>query len=228
MPGLTDYSAANVLAYITGKTAVPTLPTVYVGLFTTAPTSDSGVTGAVEVSGGSYARVATSGATWATPTASSGSEPAVTAAFTANASTITFPAAPANWGTAVAFGLFDAPTGGNLLAWDYLGNFPWLPATMSSASPGVINAHAHGYSAADPVVVTAKYGGALPSFSQSNLTGVLAVVSPTADTFTVTNGGTAVNTSATGDFSVRKIVQQSIPSGITASFAASALTLSLA
>jgi len=207
---------------------MPATPTVYVGLFTTAPTSDAGVTGAVEVTGGAYARVATSGATWATPTASSGSEPAVTAGFTTNAATITFPTSTASWGTVVAFGLFDASTGGNLLAWDYIGNFPWLPATMSSASPGIITAHAHGYSASDPIIVSAKIGGALPTFSQSNLTGVLLVVSPATDTFSVTNSGTAVNTSATGDFMVRKIVQQSIPSGITASFAASALTISAA
>ena len=160
--------------------------------------------------------------------ASVGTEPAVTPASVSNAAIVTFVTATASWGTVIGFGLFDAATAGNTLTFDYLGNFPWLPATVSTASPGVITAHAHGYSAADPVVVTQKYGGALPTFSQSNLTGVLAVVSPTTDTFTVTNGGTAVNTSATGDFAVRKLVQQSIPSGVTASFAASSLTLTLA
>jgi hypothetical protein len=221
MPGLTDYSSANVLAYLTGKTAMPSLPTVYVGLFTTAPTSDSGVTGAVEVSGGAYARVATSGSTWATPTASNGSEPATVAGYTTNAATITFPTSTASWGTVVAFGLFDASTGGNLLAWDYIGNFPWLPASVSAATPGVYSTGVHGYSNGDPVVVSAKVGGTVPT--GGTWSGVLTVAGVTTNTF---NTGQTVTVA--GDILVRKIVQQSIPSGITASFAASALTISAA
>ncbi len=222
MPGLTDYSAINMLAYITGKTGMPSLPTVYVGLFTTAPTSDSGITGAVEASGGGYARVATSGATWNAPSASSGSEPSVSPASTSNAGAITFPVATANWGTVLAFGLFDASSGGNLLAWDYLGNYPWLPCTVSAASPGTVTAHAHGYNAGDPVMFTAKYGGTVPGFSQGSFTGVLAVGTPSIDSFSVTNAGIAVNTVSSGDGAVRKILQQTIPAGVTASFAGGA------
>lgn len=146
----------------------------------------------------------------------------------ANNGVITFPQATASWGTVIAFGLYDASSSGNLTFWDYLGNFPWLPATVSSASPGVITAKAHGYSAADPVVFSTEYGGTAPSFSQSNFTGVLSVVSPSTDTFTVTNAATAVNTSSTGSGMVRKITQQSIPTNVTASFAAATLTLTLA
>lgn len=160
--------------------------------------------------------------------ASSGSEPSTTPANAANAAAIPFAQATASWGTVIAWFIADASSSGNWLFWDYLGNYSWLPATMSSASPGVVTAHAHGYSAADPVIASAKPGGTIPSFSQSNLTGVLAVVGPATDTFTVTNSGTAVNTSGTGDFMVRKIVQQSIPTNVTASFAASAFTLYLA
>ena len=300
---MSDYTAENMLAYVTGNRATPALPSVWCGLYTAMPTSDAG-TGGTEVSGGSYARVQVAGAltasgSWTTssttitlastapawltalgtngsgvnvysatagaqigtissvsgttvtltttaahassgsadsvvfsafpfPSASSGTEPSVTPASVANGAQVNFATATASWGTVIGFGLFDASTSGNTLGFDYLGAYSWLPATMSSASPGVITAHAHGYSASDPVVVTAKYGGTIPTFSQSNLTGVLLVVSPTTDTFTVTNGGTAVNTSSTGDFSVRKIVQQSIPSGVAAYFAASNLTLYLA
>jgi hypothetical protein len=42
------------------------------------------------------------------------------------------PQATASWGTVIAFALYDASSG-NLLLWDYLGNFAWLPATVSSA-----------------------------------------------------------------------------------------------
>jgi hypothetical protein len=212
-------TAEGILQHITGQAAIFSEPTAYIALFTTAPTDDTG-TGAVEVSGGSYARVATSSATW--NSASTGTDPTTLS----NAQTITFATAGASWGTVVAFGLYDAATGGNLLAWDWLGNYQWLPCTISAASPGVVTAHAHGYAAADPVVYTTVFGGTAPSFSQSNLTGILAVVSPATDTFTVTNGGTAVNTSASGSGMVRQIVQQSVPSGVQPSFAAGALVLS--
>lgn len=165
---------------------------------------------------------------WPAASASSGSEPSVTPVSATNGAVITFAQATASWGTVIGFGIYDALTSGNLLAADYLGAFNWLPATISNASPGVITAHAHGYSAADPVVFTAKYGGTTPTFSQSNLTGVLAVVSPTTDTFTVTNASTAVNTSSTGNGMVRKIVQQPVAANVTASFAASSLTLNVA
>lgn len=226
---MTDYSATNWLQYITGKTAIPTNPpTVSIGLFNVAPTSNSGVTGATEVSGGSYARVATSGATWNAAANSSGSEPSVTPASITNASAITFVQATASWGTVVAVGAFDAASVGNLLAWDYLGNFTWLPATSSSASPGVITAHAHGYANGDNVIISAKDGGTIPTFSQSNFTGILVVANSTTDTFTVTNAGTAVNTSSTGDFLVRKIVQQPIPSGSQFSVASGSFVITAA
>lgn len=165
---------------------------------------------------------------WPAASASSGTEPAVTPVSATNGAIITFVQATSSWGTVIGFGIYDALTSGNLLAHDYLGAFNWLPCTVSSASPGVITAKAHGFSAADPVVYTNKYGGTAPTFSQSNLTGVLAVVSPSTDTFTVTNAATAVNTSATGSGMVRKIVQQPIAANVTASFAASQLTLNVA
>jgi hypothetical protein len=214
-------TAEGILQHITGYQAIFAEPTAYVALFTTAPSDDTG-SGAVEVSGGGYARVATSAATW--NAASTGTDPTTLS----NAAAITFAAATASWGTVVAIGLYDAASGGNLLAWDWLGNYQWLPCTISAASPGVITAHAHGYNAVDPVVYTTVFGGSAPSFSQSNLTGVLAVVSPATDTFTVTNGGTAVNTSSTGNGMARKLVQQSVPSGVQPSFASGSLILSAA
>lgn len=222
MAGMTDYSAMNWLAYIVGKTAMPTLPTVYVGLFTTAPTSNAGVTGAVEVSGGSYARQPTSPSSWNTPNASVGSEPSVTPAYINNAQAITFPIATADWGTVVAFGLFDAVTAGNLLTWDWLGNYPWLPFSCTNASPGVLTVPNHGFVNNDKVVVSAKFGGVLPATGGS-WAGALTVANATSDTFTV-----GVNTTSTGDGMVRKIIQQQIPSGVQASFAIGAMTITAA
>lgn len=219
MSGMSDYSAQAFLNWVVGKTAMPALPThTYLALFT-AVGSDSG-SGFTEVSGGSYARVAVE----TDFAAATGSAPSTIQNNTA----IAFATATASWGTVEAFGFYDALTAGDLLFWDYLGNFTWQPCTISSASPGVITEHAHGYSAADNVVYSTEFGGALPTFSASNLTGLLAVVSPTTDTFTVTNGGTAVNTSSTGSGSMRKVVPQSVPSGVQASFASGALILSAA
>jgi hypothetical protein len=125
----------------------------------------------------------------------------------------------------LGWGVFDAASSGNLLYSDYLGNYPWLPCEISSASPGVLTAKAHGYAANDSIVFSTEYGGTAPTFSQSNLTGVLAVVSPATDTFTVTNGGTAVNTSSTGSGMVRKVTKQPIPINTTYTFSAGNLSL---
>ena len=104
---------------ITGASAAagtgPT--TLYVSLFTAAP-SDSG--GGTEVTGGSYARVAvTSGmgaSGWAgTQSAGSTTASSGTGGVTSNNGAITFPAPSANWGVCSHFGIHDASTSGNLL-----------------------------------------------------------------------------------------------------------------
>ena len=71
----------------------------YLALFTTAPGETGGGT---EVSGGAYARQQV---TFGTP--SSGTMK--------NSAAIEFPTATASWGTAVAWGLYDALSGGNLM-----------------------------------------------------------------------------------------------------------------
>lgn len=89
--------------------------TVYVGLFTAAP-SDTG--GGTEVSGGSYARVsvASSLANWAgTQSAGSTSASSGTSGTTSNNIAITFPEPTATWGVITHVGIFDAATTGNLL-----------------------------------------------------------------------------------------------------------------
>ena len=99
----TDYCENKVLDHINGKSSF-TMPTAYVALFTAAP-SDAG--GGTEVSGGSYARVATSGATWS----------AAASGAASNAAAISFPTATASWGTVTHYALFDAASSGNMLRW---------------------------------------------------------------------------------------------------------------
>ena len=287
MTGVSDYAAFNLLNYITGQTAEPALPSVWLALFTAAG-SDAG-TGFTEVStsGTAYARlqvggVATTSATTSTSSAvltfasvpswitvgmtvyDTTSPTSITAGTTVlsktgttvtmsanaavtvgsgdvisfsafgrasgtgpasitNTAIITFSAATGSgWGTVVCFGLYDAVTSGNLLLWDWLGNFNWLPCTISSASPGIFTAKANGYSNGDSVVYSIEYGGTAPTGLTPGNT-IQTVASASTDTF-----ATAVNTSSTGSGNVRKITQQSIPNGVTASFAASALVATAA
>ena len=117
MTAKTDYLENKLTDFLYRAQAFAPPASLYIGLFTTAPTDSSA---GVEVTGGSYARVAvTSGLTaWAgtqgagTTVASTG-----TGGTTSNNAAITFPAPTANWGVVVAFGIFDAASGGNL--WTY-------------------------------------------------------------------------------------------------------------
>ena len=104
MASFSDYTENLVLTWLfTGDSA--TRPTAwYVGLFTAAP-SDTG--GGTEVSGSAYARTATG-----TITVSG------TATTATNAAAIEFAAASGgNWGTITHAAVFDASSGGNMLAW---------------------------------------------------------------------------------------------------------------
>lgn len=292
MPGLSDYSAQNLLDWASGQDAMPALPDVWLALFTTAP-QDSG-SGGTEVSGGSYARVQVAGSeatnnttaagnavlnfasvpAWIQPgmsvrnitspatipggttvvsktgttvtmsanaagagvgngdsirfssftaaTAASGTEPDTLPAQVVNNSVVTFPQATADWGVVTAFGLYDASTTGNLLAFDFLGNYEWHPFTCTSASPGVLTSPGIGFANGNSAVVTEKYGGSLPTTGGS-WAGIKTVANVSGDTFTV-----GVNTTSTGDGLIRRVTQQSIPENVTASFAASTLTVTAA
>lgn len=120
MSALTDYLENIVIDWLLRATTYTPPATLYIGLLTAAP---SDAVGGTEVSGGSYARVAVTSGTSAwyntqgnTTGASSGTD-----GTTENAAAITFPAPTANWGSVVAFGIYDAASGGNLLIQSVLG-----------------------------------------------------------------------------------------------------------
>ena len=108
MSQMSDYLEGAIINHIFRGTAFTAPSTLYISLFTVAPT-DAG--GGTEVTGGSYARVAVTCNTgnWAAPGATNGT--------TSNSNAITFPTATASWGNVVAIGIHDASTGGNLLIW---------------------------------------------------------------------------------------------------------------
>lgn len=79
-------------------------------LYMSQHTADPGLTGANEVTGNAYARTAIA---MGAPAGGAG----------VNSAAVTFPApTPAAWGTVTHFGVWDAPTGGNLLYHDALTN----------------------------------------------------------------------------------------------------------
>jgi hypothetical protein len=101
-----DYLENKILDHVLGGGDYSRPATVYIALYTVAP-SDAG--GGTEVTGGSYARkdVTNNATNW--PAASSG--------IKQNGTAITFAQATADWGTVVAFAIFDAVTAGNMLYW---------------------------------------------------------------------------------------------------------------
>ena len=103
MAGFSDYLADKVLDHVFGGTAYTAPTTLYVALYTVAPTDTGGGT---EVSGGAYARQTAAFTV-------SGTNPTTAS----NSAAIEYPTATANYGTVVAVGIFDASSGGNLLAY---------------------------------------------------------------------------------------------------------------
>jgi hypothetical protein len=182
-------------------------------LTTTAAHASSGATDNLQISA------------WPAASASSGSEPATTPASLTNSNAvITFAQATASWGTAVAWGLYDASISGNLITWDYLGNNKWIPFTCTSASPGVLTADtaADAPVNASSIVVTSKYGGTLPTTGGS-WAGLLTTANLSGATFTA-----GVNTTGIGGGQFRQVTSQAIANNVTASFSTSTFTLSLA
>lgn len=103
MSSFSDYLENKVLAHVFGGSAYTAPATLYLALYTVAPT-DAG--GGTEVSGGSYARQTCAFT--------------VTGNLATNTAAVEWPVATGTWGTVVAVGVLDASTAGNLLAYGTL------------------------------------------------------------------------------------------------------------
>lgn len=99
MAEFSDFMENKIIDHMLRNQSYTPPATIYLALFTAAP-SDAG--GGTEVTGGSYARQAV------TLSAASGGA-------SANSADITFPAATADWGTVTHVALMDALSGGNML-----------------------------------------------------------------------------------------------------------------
>lgn len=100
------------LDLVFGGTAYPSKPsTLYFALFTSTPNSGGG---GAEVSGSGYARKAVTANTTNFPAISSAGDNMTLA------TDIQWPLSTGDWGTVVAWGIYDAATGGNLMFFDNL------------------------------------------------------------------------------------------------------------
>lgn len=98
-----NYLENKVLDHVFGGVAYTAPTTLYVGLFTTDP-GEAGT--GTEVSGGSYARQTIAFT--------------VTASQASNTAAVEFPTATASWGTITYAAIYDAASGGNMLAYGAL------------------------------------------------------------------------------------------------------------
>ena len=115
MSAMSDFMENSLVDQIFRGQTAPTTSTLYISLYTAAP---SDVGGGTELAGAGYARVAVTSslANWA-GTQASGSTvgSSGTGGGTSNNIAITFPEPSASWGQVQAFGVHDAATSGELL-----------------------------------------------------------------------------------------------------------------
>jgi hypothetical protein len=116
--GKSTYLANAILDHMLGGPDYVRPATVYIGIFTTAPSA--GGSGGVEATGGGYARIPITNNATNFPASSSG--------IKYNGVAFNWSAFTANMGTFNACGIFDAASGGNLLRWGPLN----APRTVNS------------------------------------------------------------------------------------------------
>lgn len=133
MAGFTDATEQAILNGLFTDPAWAPPATLYLSLSTTTPTEAGG--NFTEPSTGSYARVSTVAADWS---AASGAAPAVKT----NTAVKTFPTATGDWSSGANmtyFGIHDASTAGNLLAFGLLGTAkPVLNGDTASFAAGAL------------------------------------------------------------------------------------------
>lgn len=131
MAGLTPFAEGKALDLGLRGTAYTPAATLYVGLFTTAP--DANGAGGVECTGTSYARQTIAFGAYASRQIASSNAPAW---FSGSA-----------WGVIPALGIWDAPTGGNL-----------LHVSTISPTPNIANATAFSLASGQVVIQVTKFG----------------------------------------------------------------------
>ncbi|MGB4823406.1 MAG: hypothetical protein WBP82_00690 [Leuconostoc mesenteroides] len=102
---ITTYLKTRLIEHLLGKTTFTAPATLYAALYSVRPAVSG--SGGTEFSAGSYARVAITNNTTNFPQTGTG--------IIINGTSVTFPTATADQGTAVCVVILDASTGGNML-----------------------------------------------------------------------------------------------------------------
>lgn len=217
MPGsFTDYGEDAILEHLFGGTTFVPLATWYIGFFSAAPTDSAAGT---ELTGNGYARKAVTNNTTNFPAVTAGNPKLLavdTECFTATA----------DHSDAVAVGLFDAATLGNLIAWAWLGNDAGKVFTAAAVGDA-FTCVGHTFADTNKVRVVAIPGTTLP-------TGIVAgttyfIRDSATDTFKLaaTSGGAAIDITAAGSGLIALIQPKVIQSGDTVRILANELSISL-
>jgi hypothetical protein len=114
MSAKSDYLENKIIDHIFRGLPYTAPAAIAIGLLSAAAT-DAG--GGTEFSGGGYARAALSpsATNWTNTQASGSGASTGTGGATSNAVAVAFPTPSGAWGVATHFGIYDAPTAGNLL-----------------------------------------------------------------------------------------------------------------
>jgi len=121
MSSLSDYGEGAILDHLFGIAAMAQ-PTLYIAVSTADPT-DAG-TGVAEPTGNGYARIATASTDWQR-----------TGNVIDNVNELSFPEATGAWGTLTHIAIFDAATGGNMIAHAALGTSKAIAANETLRFP---------------------------------------------------------------------------------------------
>lgn len=116
MAAMSNYLENKMVDHLLRGTAYTAPGTLYVALYTAAP-SDAGGGTEITIGTNNYSRAAvvSSGSSWANTQASGTGVSSGTGGLTSNSSAITFAVPSGSWGTVTHFGILDAATAGNLL-----------------------------------------------------------------------------------------------------------------
>jgi len=215
--GFTNYLRDKLLNHTFRNTAYSQVATVYSALFSVKPTDayTGGVPTGTELTGGNYARTAT---TYGAPAAGTPGRKI------SNSGDVTFPTANANWSEAVAQGVMEGSGGAaEMLAWEWLTDATPVWAAGTAAVSDTFTSYAHGFSTNDRVILKAPLGAQLPTGVSADT--VYYVISAATDTFSLslTQGGGAIDITAVGEFLALRIKPVTVNSGDTAKFTAGQL-----
>jgi hypothetical protein len=216
MPGSkSDFLETALLDHSLGGPDYVRPANVHLALFSVAPT-DAG--GGTEITGGAYPRKAVTNNSTNFPAASGGSKSLATPQA--------FDVVPSGGlADAVAFGIFDAATGGNLLRWGWLGSDAGK-TFYGRASDNVLIAPGHTLVNNDQARVLARPGETLPAGISVGTTYFVVNVSGNTLQLSATQGGAAIDITADGVGLVAKITVKPLTEGDTPTFSGGSLVIS--